>query len=382
MSVTATPVISGGRAFVSASTSDPADPTKGGVIAIDLATGAQVWRNLTAAGFSSLALDAGVLYMHDAAGFVRALDVDDGHELWAHETDENPHLVGFSSPIVTKDFVLVGGSSLEEVMVPAGMSATFRGFVVALNKSEGSLAWKKYTVEPPSTGAAIWSTLSADEGAGVLIAATGNNYTGEPSDTSDAFLALPLADGTDFLWKQQILEGDVFTTRQSNGNPEADFGANPILFEIQGRKLAAGGNKGGDVWVVDRSDGSIVRQRNFGPRQLVEGRRFQQRRLGREQSVVRGQRSDQHRCRQRVRNGRRCRNAFCARPADPRRQVGTPGERAGLQPNHCGQRRWVLRKERDPPGLQHRHRRSVDGVSHRGHDLLGTCDLGRIRGVR
>jgi polyvinyl alcohol dehydrogenase (cytochrome) len=265
-----TVVISGGRVYISSSPTDPADPTKGGLIALDLATGAEIWRNVDAAGPSSLALDGNVLYMHDFPGNVRAFDVTDGHQLWEYKTDENANIVGFSSPVVTKDLVLVGGSGLEEVALPAGMPATFRGFVLALNK-DGTLAWKKYTVEPPHNGVGIWSTLSVDESAGMVVAATGNNYTGEPSDTSDAFLALPLATGADFLWKTQILTGDVFTSRQSNGNPDADFGANPILFDFEGRKLAAGGNKGGNVWVIDRATGVEITRRNIGPSSAFKG---------------------------------------------------------------------------------------------------------------
>ena len=267
--VTSTPVISGGRVYVSTA---PANVEQGGVIAIDLATGTQIWRNSAVSGSSSLALSDGTLYVHDVTGVVHALAADSGEPVWEHKTDDHASLVGFSSPVVTEDFVLVGGSSLEEVVVPPGESATFRGFVVALNKRDGSFAWKKHTVEPPSTGAAIWSTLSVDRETGTVFAATGNNYTGPASDTSDAFLALPVSGGADFLWKRQILAGDVFTSRQSNGNPEADFGANPILLEVQGRKLAAGGNKGGDIWVLDRSDGSLVKQRNFsGPSSFSGG---------------------------------------------------------------------------------------------------------------
>jgi polyvinyl alcohol dehydrogenase (cytochrome) len=143
--------------------------------------------------------------------------------------------------------------------------------VLALRK-DGSVAWKKYTVEPPSTGVGIWSTLSVDEAGGMVIAGTGNNYTGPASDTSDAFLALDLAQGDgDFLWKAQIHTGDVFVSRQSNGNPDADFGANPILFDLDGRKLAAGGNKGGEVWVVDRTNGSIIKERTIGPASAFKG---------------------------------------------------------------------------------------------------------------
>ena len=267
-----TAVISGGRVYVSASPTDPADPTKGGLIAIDLASGSEIWRNQTAAGSSALALDENVLYMHDAGGNLRAFDLGDGHELWPGPTPTETVgvVVGFSSPVVTKDFVLVGTSSAEELVLPAGMPATFRGSVVAVNKSDGTLAWKKYTVEPPGNGVGIWSTLSADEEAGLVYAATGNNFTAA-SDTSDAFLAIPLADGGDFRWKAQIFQNDVYTSRQSNGNPDADFGANPILFEVQGRKLAGGGNKGGDFWVVDRLTGEVLKTRNLGPSSASRG---------------------------------------------------------------------------------------------------------------
>jgi polyvinyl alcohol dehydrogenase (cytochrome) len=270
---TGTPVISGGRVYVSANPGPSPDDQSvilGGVRAIELATGVEVWRNTEAGGVSSLALDQDVLYLHDGSGNIKAFDAANGHERWSYKTDDNPNIQGFSSPIVTKDLVMVGGSGLEEVALPAGTPATFRGFIVALHK-DGSLAWKKYTVEPPATGVGIWSTLSADEAMGIVIAGTGNNYTGEPTDTSDAFVALPLADGADFRWKAQILTGDVYVSRQSNGNPDGDFGANPILFEVNGRKLAAGGAKMGDVFVVDRMTGEIIKQRNVGTSSAFKG---------------------------------------------------------------------------------------------------------------
>jgi polyvinyl alcohol dehydrogenase (cytochrome) len=268
--VSGTAVISGGRVYVAANPADPADPTKGGVIAIELATGKEIWRNQTTAGSSSLALDGSVLYLHDSGGTIRALDVGDGHELWSAPTDSVGGVVGFSSPVVTKDFVLVATSSAEELILAAGMPATFRGAVFAVNKSDGSQAWRKPTVEPPGDGVGVWSTLSVDEEGGTVFAATGNNYT-VASNTSDAFLAIPLADGGNFKWTKQIHENDVYTTRQSNGNPDADFGANPILFEVQGRALVAGGNKGGDVWVLDRATGDIVKERNLGPSNAARG---------------------------------------------------------------------------------------------------------------
>ena len=269
-SATGTVVISGGRVYLASTPSDPADPTKGGIIAIELATGAEIWRNSTTSGSSSLALDGTVLYLHDSGGNVRALDIADGHELWMQPTDNVGAVVGFSSPVVTRDFVLVATSSAEELILAAGNPATFHGAVFAVNKSDGSLAWKKPTVDPPGDGVGVWSTLSVDEGAGLVFASTGNNYT-VASNTSDAFLAIPLADGASFRWKAQILENDVYTSRKSNGNPDADFGANPILFEVQGRKVVAGGNKGGDVWVLDRTSGEVIKKRNLGPSSAARG---------------------------------------------------------------------------------------------------------------
>src|SRR5688572_25134775 len=38
-----TAVVSGGRVYVSGAPPDPTDPTKGGLIAIELATGAEIW---------------------------------------------------------------------------------------------------------------------------------------------------------------------------------------------------------------------------------------------------------------------------------------------------------------------------------------------------
>jgi polyvinyl alcohol dehydrogenase (cytochrome) len=195
--VTSTPVISGGRVYVTA-TIPLADPEAGGLFALDLATGQKVWRNGAVGTYSGLALDNGVLYMNDPQGWLRAFSADDGQQLWELQT--HPGASGYSSVVVTKDLVVIGGSSGEEATVRAGETATFRGFVLAAHKEDGTLAWKTHTVEEPHTGCGVWSTPSVDEEAGMVFASTGNNYTGDARDTSDAFLAYPLADGARLLW--------------------------------------------------------------------------------------------------------------------------------------------------------------------------------------
>ena len=354
----------------------------GGVTAIDLATGVAVWHNASVGGSASPALDGDTLYIHDTAGVVWALDARSGEQRWMHKTDESSTLGGvLVARIVTKNFVLVGGSGLEEVALPAGWPATFRGFAVAApRRTTARSAWKKHTVEPPSNGATMWSTLSVDETSGVVVAATANNYTGEPSDTSDAFLALPSADGANFLWKQQIRQGNVFTSRESKGDLDADFGANPILFEVDGRKLAAGGNKGGDIWVLDESDGSIVKQRNFSSGSSFKGGVFNNGAWDGKSllfavniatSTSRGSEPAQV-------------DAATLFALDPltldvkwERQVKGPAYSPISVANGVG-----FFEEHHAPGLRHRDRRSVDGVHDRGHDLHGTRLVRRLRGFR
>lgn len=256
--VTSTPVVSAGRVYVAST----------GIFALDLQSGAELWRNADLSGNSSLAQSGGVLYLNDAVGVIHALKVDDGTEIWHYETPDTPGAAGFASPIVVADKVIYALSTNEEIIAQTPDKLVARGFVGAVTK-DGEFAWQKYTVEGDERGATIWSTPSVDETLGLVYGATGNNHGPPATTTSDAFVAVPL-EGGDFAWTQQIFEGDTWSSA-TPGTPDNDFGANPIVFDYDGKKLVAGGNKGGDFWVLDREKGTVLKKVKLGPGSEFKG---------------------------------------------------------------------------------------------------------------
>lgn len=220
------------------------------VRAFDAASGMELWK-VSAQSTGALAYSDGTLYLNSTSGNMMAFSAADGKMLWMKSS--GPMADGTSSAIVAGDFVLMGGSN-GVVELTAGM---FRGFVQALNKKTGEMAWLTYNVPEGSAGASLWSTVSVDLEGKTVFAGTGNNYTGANTDTSDAIIAYDLMTGM-IKWKNQRQKGDVFP---GGSGPDADFGANPVLYEtmVAGAltKLVAGAQKGGNVHGLTR-DGKEV----------------------------------------------------------------------------------------------------------------------------
>ena len=262
-SVTGAPAVAGDTVYVLAGNA---------TYALDAATGEQRWVNTDAGGTSSPTYHDGTLYVSTRTAEVHALDAATGETLWRAEIDPHPAAAGFSSPTVAGGLVLIGSSSGEEFT--ARDEATFRGSLVAFDAETGEEVWRHYTVEPPHNGVAMWSSASVDIEAGVVYGSTGNNYTGEASDTSDSIFALDLATG-ELLWNTQLTEGDVFTVANPQSD-DTDFGTNPVLFEaeVDGtlRKLVGAGQKSGMFWVLDRETGELVWSRRVsGGSPLIGG---------------------------------------------------------------------------------------------------------------
>ena len=251
-SVNGAPAVAGDRVYVL---------TGDGLVALDADSGEEVWKRDDIGGSSSPTLAGGVVFALGGDTMLWAVDADTGEDVWSVLADDQEFASGFSSPVVTKEAVIVGLSSVEEVA--AESNATYRGGVAAFDRTTGEELWRYRTAEPPHNGVGVWSSVSVDVDTATVYTTTGNNYTEEAGPTSDSIIALDLATGEP-RWVRQVTEGDVFTVRNARSQ-DSDFGTNPILFEaeIDGeeRKLVGAGQKSGMFWVLDRETGEIVWQR-------------------------------------------------------------------------------------------------------------------------
>lgn len=237
-----------------------------GLYALDAETGAELWSDGRISGTSSPSYANGRVFALDSGAILYAFDADAGTELWHAAVEDHAYAAGFSSPIPANGLVIAGSSSREESS--SGDELTFRGGVVAFDAESGAEVWRHDTVEPPYNGVSVWSSVTVDTEAGLVFGSTGNNYTGEASDTSDSIFALDLETG-DLVWNTQLSEGDVFTIPNPQSE-DTDFGTNPILFEAEiggeTRALLGAGQKSGVFWALDRETGEVVWSTAVSPR--------------------------------------------------------------------------------------------------------------------
>jgi polyvinyl alcohol dehydrogenase (cytochrome) len=184
----------------------------------------------------------------------------------------------------------VGVASGEETAgaVPDYECCRFRGSLVALNAATGKQIWKTYTIEEPHpttknkigtqlwgpSGAPIWSSPAIDVKRNAAYVTTGNNYSGPPTSTSDAFVAFDLDTGK-ILWSRQMTAADDWNTScrlpdkincTNVEAPDFDFASPPILITFtNGQRVIVAGQKSGIVHALDPDqDGRILWQERVG----------------------------------------------------------------------------------------------------------------------
>jgi hypothetical protein len=243
-----TPTIAEGKVFKMA---------VGGTYAINLADGKQVWARTDIGGTASVAYDNGFVYVHQfQPPNLFKLKASDGTNVWGPiPTNPNRDCDGTSSPIFAGGLVVVG-HSCGTIEIGAGDASVARGGVEAFDTETGANKWIYWTVPASGeNGAMVWSTVSIDLEAKVVFAATGNNYSVQ-GDNSDSIHAIDMLTGMR-KWKTQVHNDDVWSLTLAPTGPDTDFGANPILAVVGGKKVVAAGDKGSFFHMFDRETGQV-----------------------------------------------------------------------------------------------------------------------------
>lgn len=260
----------------------------GTVYSVDAVTGCIYWTfqaSDTVKTAISVSEDGALAFFGDTDGNVYAVSTSNGTQVWKVRPESHPAARITGSPTLFGNRLYVPISSGEEGAAedPKYPCCTFRGSLIALDANSGKTVWQAYMIDKPArptrknssgtqmfgpSGAPIWSSPTIDARRRRVYVATGNNYAGPPTSTSDAIVAVGLDSGK-LLWSHQLTSHDLWniacvsTTKAncpSRPGDDYDFGAPPILDEVGGRDVLVAAQKSGVVYALDPRDGSLVWQ--------------------------------------------------------------------------------------------------------------------------
>jgi alcohol dehydrogenase (cytochrome c) len=267
-SFVAAPIVVDGVMFVSG--------WDGLVWALDAATGQLLWQYKYAIPLDTplccgnvnrgVAVAQGKVVVATANGHLVALDAVTGRPVWQQAfVDVRAGESATVAPLVVKHLVLVGNSGAEYGV---------RGHLDAFDLETGRRVWRRYTVpQPGEPGAETWQGEAWARGGGsAWITGTYDPElnlvywgTGNPSPVFDgaarpganlytsSVLALNPDDGT-IRWHYQWTPHDLWDYDGVNEN---------ILFDQGGRRLLAHFDKNGYLFILDRTNGQLVRAAPF-----------------------------------------------------------------------------------------------------------------------
>lgn len=191
---------------------------------------------------STAALSGGRLFFGDGQAQLTALNAANGQLIWRSQLADPAlafHIWG--SPLAFDGKIYIGLAS--HCVNPCVV-----GKLVCVDANNGRVLWSFGAAPEGSTGGAIWSSAAVDPARRLIYVGTGNYCTGADSHSS-AIIALN-ADTGALVWRfKRIPQEDL---------NNLDFGASPVLFDINGQPVVAVPSKDGHCYALHRATGELI----------------------------------------------------------------------------------------------------------------------------
>ncbi len=245
----------------------------GYVWALDAATGQLLWQYQHAIPLDTplccgnvnrgVAVAKGKVFVASANGYLIALDATNGKEVWSKAfADVRAGESATMAPLAVKNLVIVGSSGAEYGV---------RGHIDAFDMDTGRHVWRRYNVPKPGEtgsetwgrdeawargGGSAWVTGTYDPELNTVYWGTGNpgpDFDGSVRPGNNLYTCSVVAFDPDtgkLNWHYQWTPHDVW---------DYDGISENILFDQGGRKLLAHFDKNGYLFILDRTDGKLVR---------------------------------------------------------------------------------------------------------------------------
>jgi len=252
-------------------------------VAVNAITGREIWNQpleyekgalgIACCGIVNrgAAIYEGKLFRTTLDAHVIALDIGTGEELWRSKATDYRDGYSFTvAPLVADGVVITG--------ISGGEYGT-RGFIDGWDVESGEHSWRRYTVASPDEpggdtwpgetwkrgGAPAWLTGSYDPELGLVYWGTGNggpwNAEVRKGDNLyiDSVLAIRPKTG-ELVWYYQFSPNDPYDYDGTNELILAD-----MKVDGRDRKVVMQANRNGFFYVLDRTDGELLKANAFVP---------------------------------------------------------------------------------------------------------------------
>ncbi|HEV8065260.1 MAG TPA: PQQ-binding-like beta-propeller repeat protein [Acidimicrobiales bacterium] len=226
--------------------------------AVQLDSGKVVWEAKLGGGsvVGSPAVVGNVLYA-GVGKTLYELSRATGKVIWKATTNPSVFSQINTSPVVVGNLVFEATAQFEEIVGKPPM--TFQGNLGAWNAQTGKPVWNFVTTPNNSTsgaGEGIWSTPAVDTQLGLLYVGIGQDISEPAGPLEDSLVAIDYHTGK-LKWAAQFTRNDVFGVGHFNG-VDADVGASPNLWSVNGHEDVGVGQKNGIYHALDAATGKSL----------------------------------------------------------------------------------------------------------------------------